>query len=239
MKKLNIFCIIIGIICFLVAGYIVTDKILVTEDNKIEISEEKELKDINNHLSKIGSPLGWLIVKEGIDSQDDNGKYSPKYNYNYLEKYENRQLFVMEYILSYQDNIDSFTVLSAGDQSVVEDTPTSDFTLAYLDYKIFNKYYKELLGEDFKTTKGKMGNTKYDKDYVYFDNRHPGSNGVYVSMITSDKVEYKKGEYIASIKVTYSTRLADILDKETSDGIISYTKDGNNNIILKSFILKK
>ena len=37
MKKLNIFCIIIGIICFLVAGYIVTDKILVTEDNKIEI----------------------------------------------------------------------------------------------------------------------------------------------------------------------------------------------------------
>ena len=84
-----------------------------------------------------------------------------------------------------------------------------------------------------------MGNTKYDKDYVYFDNRHPGSNGVYVSMITSDKVEYKKGEYIASVKVTYSTRLADILDKETSDGIISYTKDGNNNIILKSFILKK
>ena len=45
----------------------------------------------------------------------------------------------------------------------------------------------------FKITKGKMGNTKYDKDYVYFDNRHPGSNGVYVSMITSDKVEYKKG----------------------------------------------
>ena len=193
MKKLNIFCIIIGIICLLVAGYIVTDKILVTEDNKIEIDEEKELKDINNHLSKIGSPLGWLIVKEGIDSQDDNGKYSPKYNYNYLEKYENRQLFVMEYILSYQENIDNFTVLSAGDQSVVEDTPTSDFTLAYLDYKIFNKYYKELLGEDFKITKGKMGNTKYDKDYVYFDNRHPGSNGVYVSMITSDKVEYKKG----------------------------------------------
>ena len=50
---------------------------------------------------------------------------------------------------------------------------------------------------------------------------------------------YKKGEYIASVKATYSTRLANILDKETSDGIISYTKDGNNNIILKSFILKK
>ena len=31
MKKLNIFCIIIGIICLLVAGYIVTDKILIKE----------------------------------------------------------------------------------------------------------------------------------------------------------------------------------------------------------------
>ena len=239
MKKLNIFCIIIGIICFLVAGYIVTDKILIKEDNKIEIDEEKELKDINNHLSKIGSPLGWLIVKEGIDSQDDNGKYSPKYNYNYLEKYENRQLFVMEYILSYQDNIDSFTVLSAGDQSVVEDTPTSDFTLAYLDYKIFNKYYKELLGEDFKITKGKMGNTKYDKDYVYFDNRHPGSNGVYVSMITSDKVWYKNGEYIANVKITYSTRLADIIGVSDSTGIVTYIKNSDNAIILRSFILEK
>ena len=50
MKKLNIFCIIIGIICLLV-GYR-AQKILVTEDNKIEISEEKRTKDINNHLSK-------------------------------------------------------------------------------------------------------------------------------------------------------------------------------------------
>ena len=35
MKKLNIFCIIIGIICFLVAGYIVTDKILIKEDKEL------------------------------------------------------------------------------------------------------------------------------------------------------------------------------------------------------------
>jgi hypothetical protein len=62
MKKLNIFCIIIGIICLLVAGYIVTDKILVTEDNKIEISEEKELKDINNHFRDSDT------VKPGNDS---------------------------------------------------------------------------------------------------------------------------------------------------------------------------
>ena len=54
MKKLNIFCIIIGIICLLVAGYIVTDKILVTEDNKIEIEDIKEEKDtLENYFLKL------------------------------------------------------------------------------------------------------------------------------------------------------------------------------------------
>ena len=167
---------IIGIICFLVAGYIVTDKILI-EDNNIEIDKDKEIKDLNNHLAKVGSSLGWLIVKEGIDSQSD-GNYSPKYNYNYLEKYENRQLFVMEYILSYPDNFDKFIVLSGGDLSLIDEMPTSDFTFAYLDYDTFNDYYKSLLGDSYILNKGKKMDTKYDKDYVYFDNRHPGSNGV-------------------------------------------------------------
>ena len=120
-------------------------------------------------------------------------------------------------------------------------SPSDEYVMAYYPYDLFNQEYKKYFSDNFDLDNRVVSslNTKYDKDYVYFDNRHPGSNGVYVSMITSDKVEYKKGEYIASIKATYSTRLADILDKETSNGIISYTKDGDNNIILKSFILKK
>ena len=145
----------------------------------------------------------------------------------------------MEYILSYNDNQDKFIVLSAGDNSKVEDSPTSDFTLAYLDYKTFNKYYKELFGEDFNIDKSKKGNTKYDKEYVYYDNRKPGSNGIYVSMITSDSVEYKDKYFVADIKITYSTRASENIGKETSTGIIKYTKDSNNNIILKSFIIEK
>ena len=58
-------------------------------------------------------------------------------------------------------------------------------------------------------------------------------------MITSDSVEYKDKYLVADIKITYSTRLADILGVETSTGIIKYTKDSNNNIILKSFIIEK
>lgn len=238
MKKVNTLCIIIGIICFIIAGYIITEKILNKEKN-LEINEEKELKEINNYLSRTGSPLGWLIVKEGIESQDETGKYSPKYNYNYLQSEENKQLFTMEYILSIEENKDKFIVLSAGDNSKVEDPPTSDFTIAYLDYKTFNTYYKELFNKDFEIAKAKKGNTTYDKDNIYFDNRHPGSNGVYVPMITSDKVEYKDNQYIANVKVTYSTRLSSILEVETNNGIIKYNKDKNNNIIIDTFTLEK
>ena len=238
MKKINTICIIIGIISFIIAGYIVTDKILIKEDN-ITINEEKELKEVNDHLAKIGTSLGWLIIKEGIKEQDENGKYSPKYDYNYLKTYENKQLFIMEYILSYPENEKKFIVLSAGDNSVIEENPTNDFTIAYLDYDTFNQYYKELLEEDFSLNKAQKGNTKYDDKNVYYENRHPGNNGVYVSMITSDKVEYKKGEYIANIKLTYSTRLAEILNKEENKGTIKYKKDSNNNIIITTFTLEK
>ncbi|UKI27611.1 MAG: hypothetical protein L6V91_03145 [Bacilli bacterium] len=87
MKKINVLFIIVGIISFLVAGYIITDKILARNIN-VEIDEEKELGTANEYLAKIGSPLGWLIVKEGINMQDDNGKYKPRYNYDYLNSIE-------------------------------------------------------------------------------------------------------------------------------------------------------
>lgn len=238
MKKINVLFIIIGIISFLVAGYIITDKILARNIN-VEIDEEKELGTANEYLAKIGSPLGWLIVKEGINMQDDNGKYKPRYNYDYLNSIENKQLFTMEYILSYPDYMDEFVVLSAGDYKKIDVSPTDDFTIAYLDYNVFNRYYNELFGKDFNIDKAKKGNTEYDKEYVYYDNRRPGSNGVYVSMITSDKVWYKNGEYIANVKVTYSTRLADIIGVSDSTGIVTYIKNSDNAIILRSFILEK
>lgn len=239
VKKLNTIFILIGIVCFLIAGYIVVEKIL-NKDDEVIIDEDRELSEVNSYLAKVGSPLGFLIVKEGIESQDENGNYKLIYNKNYLDKYENKQLFTMEYILSYEDNKELFTVLAAGDYSIVNDTPTGDFTLAYLDYDTFNKYYRELFDTDFdiKNKGVKIGNTKYDDSDVYFDNRHPGSNGVYVSMITSDSVVYNDNKYEALVKVTYSTRLAELTSSDSSNGKIIYTKDSDNDIIIEEFILE-
>ena len=78
MKKINTIGVIIGIIAFLIAGYIVADKILQKEEPKT-INKEEELQEINSKLKEVGSPLGWLIVKEGIENQTEDGKYTIKY----------------------------------------------------------------------------------------------------------------------------------------------------------------
>ncbi len=157
MKKLDIICIIIGVICFLLAGYIVYIKFF--KENKIDFNEEEEIKLLDDKLAKIGTPLGWLIITDGIDHQNEDGtKYNISYGTNLLKEYSNRQLFTMEYILSTKNENDKFILLSGFDNNKIEGEPTDDYTLAYLDYDTFNKYYKDLFGEDFDLNKQDKGN---------------------------------------------------------------------------------
>ena len=155
MKKLDIICIIIGVICFLLAGYIVYIKFF--KENKIDFNEEEEIKLLDDKLAKIGTPLGWLIITDGIDHQNEDGtKYNISYGTNLLKEYSNRQLFTMKYILSTKNENDKFILLSSFDNNKIEGEPTDDYTLAYLDYDTFNKYYKDLFGEDFDLNKIKV-----------------------------------------------------------------------------------
>ena len=108
-----------------------------------------------------------------------------------------------------------------------------------MDYNTFNKYYKKFFNKDFDISKQYKGDTSYDTEYVYYQNRKSGSNGVYVPMITSDNIEYKDNKYVANITITYSTRAATLIGKENDKGKLVYTKDINNNIILESFMVNK
>ena len=237
MKKLDIICIIIGVICFLLAGYIVYSKFF--KENKIDFNEEEEIKLLDDKLAKIGTPLGWLIITDGIDHQNEDGtKYNISYGTNLLKEYSNRQLFTMKYILSTKNENDKFILLSSFDNNKIEGEPTDDYTLAYLDYDTFNKYYKDLFGEDFDLNKQDKGNTTY-KEYVYYRNRRAGSNNVYVPIIKAISVEYKNNKYIADIEVTYSTRASELIGVPKSNGTITYTKNIDNNILLEDFIINK
>ena len=73
----------------------------------------------------------------------------------------------------------------------------------------------------------------------YYSNRRAGSNGVYVSMITSSNVEYKDGKYMATVDITYSTRASGLIGSEKDTGRITYTKDIDNDILFESFIVNK
>ena len=190
--------------------------------------------------NKIGTPLGWLIITDGIDHQNEDGtKYNISYGTNLLKEYSNRQLFTMEYILSTKNENDKFILLSGFDNNKIEGEPTDDYTLAYLDYDTFNKYYKDLFGEDFDLNKQDKGSTTYDKEYVYYRNRRAGSNNVYVPIIKAISVEYKNNKYIADIEVTYSTRASELIGVPKSNGTITYTKNIDNNILLEDFIINK
>lgn len=238
MKKLNIICIITGLICFLLAGYITYNKFF--KEKNINFNKEEELKQINDVLVETGNSLGWLIITNGIDHQNEEGtKYNISYGTNLLKDIKNKQLFIMEYILSTKNENDKFIVLSGIDNHKIEGEPTDDYTLAYLDYNTFNKYYKNFFDEDFELNKQDKGNTSYDKEYVYYRNRRAGSNNVYVPMINATNVKFKNNTLIADIEITYSTRAAQLIGKEKDKGTITYTKNINNNIVLNTFIINK
>ena len=238
MKNLYIICIIIGVICFLLAGYIVYSKFF--KEKEVNFNKKEEIKLLDDKLAKIGTPLGWLIITDGIDHQNEDGtKYNISYGTNLLKEYSNRQLFTMEYILSTKNENDKFILLSGFDNNKIEGEPTDDYTLAYLDYDTFNKYYKDLFGEDFDLNKQDKGSTTYDKEYVYYRNRRAGSNNVYVPIIKAISVEYKNNKYIADIEVTYSTRASELIGVPKSNGTITYTKNIDNNILLEDFIINK
>lgn len=239
MKKINILFYVIGLICFIIAGYIVYDEFFVNDEIEINFNEDEELLVINDKLIEIGSPLGWIIIVDGINNQDENGNYNISFGVDLLKKYEYRQLFVMEYILSNSNNYKLFNVFDMNGNEI-DDVPTSDFTFSYIDYSEFNSYYMSLFGDNFDMNKANKGDLllPHSNNYVYYDNRRAGSNGVYVSMIQASSVKYKDGIYIATGDVTYSTKASELVGTDTDNAVIEYTKDIDNNIILKSFVLK-
>ena len=166
-------------------------------------------------------------------------------NYDLLSSNENRQLFIMEYILKNEENYKNFVLIdSMTGNEISEGYPTDEFTIAYYPYKLFNIEYKKFFNEDFDVyNMKKLPNEqyKYDKsnDYVYYYNRRSDSNGKYVSNMTVEDTIYDEEtkEYTSSINMIYSERLATEIGSTSGKATIIYTIV-NENYILKSFIVK-
>ncbi len=220
-----------------------------TSANKVEevpevSSEEKQEDDANvdvqAFVNDVVGPLGWLVV---IDTFVDG---RVKYDVDYLGSMNNRQLFVMEYILRDENSHGDFVVLSSDGKSILEDgSPVSQATYAYYPYDKFNVMYKKFFDRDFSKADKAIsygGYTEYDSndDYIYYVNRRSGANGLGVTeMKILEKVPNDDGgNYTAKVEITYSERLASNLKMNSSKGeIIYHISDGR--VIMDSFMLKE
>lgn len=228
--------IIVFIVVLILGFYIGYNVFFLDDENILMIDEEREI--LNNKLSEIGSPLGLMILVDGIDSWGNVKNFELRKNINLIEDEENRQLFVMEYILTYQDNYNKFIILDRIQKNILDDiSPTDDDVLAYLGYDDFNNYYKDLFGHDFDIINSKKGGTLYDNKYIYYDNRRSLLNGLYVPMMMVREIKYENGCFVADIDVQYSEMARKILGYDSDSATIIYNRNSDDNIILKSLIL--
>lgn len=214
------------------------------DNNKTSFNEVEERENLNTNIKDIERSLGWLAVVSSIENYNAGGDYEVVTNKDFLEDISNRQLFVMEQILNNTDSYKDFIVLNGFSLEETDELdPTDETSISYYPYDLFNIEYKKYFGEDFKVSKAKVSNskTKYDSDsnYVYYENKRSGANGLYVSSITIENVEYDTNTktYTASISLNYSERAIQNLGIDSNQATLSYLRD-NDSIILKSLIVK-
>ena len=213
---------------------------VISSDSNLDrkFNEDKEIEFLNDNLSEVGSSLGVLVLMTGIDNSNSNRSFKLEKNIDLLENEENRQLFVMEYILTYQNNYDKFIVLDSDEKVVLSNAvPTDSNTIAYLKYEDFNFYYNKLFGNDFNLSDSIKGNTLYDAKYVYYPNKRNMLDGLYVPMMSALNIKYEDDYFVADVKVYYSEMIRKIIGYEYDMATLIYSKNGNGDMLLNSFVL--
>lgn len=213
---------------------------VISSDSNLDrkFNEDKEIEFLNDNLSEVGSSLGVLVLMTGIDNSNSDRSFKLEKNIDLLENEENRQLFVMEYILTYQNNYDKFIVLDSDEKVVLSNAvPTDSNTIAYLKYEDFNFYYNKLFGNDFNLSDSIKGNTLYDAKYVYYPNKRNMLDGLYVPMISALNIKYEDNYFVADVKVYYSEMIRKIIGYEYDMATLIYSKNGNGDMLLNSFVL--
>lgn len=245
MKKFILIILVIGII--LGGGYLIYNNILLGDNLNIknyndDFEQQEEEKFLKNELDSISSSLGFLVIISSVDNYNDGGAYEPEKDQNLLEDNNNKQLFVMEQIVSNTDNYKNFIVLDLEGKALEEENiyPTDQFSIAYYPYELFSKEYNKYFNESFDIENRKKSNinTKYDNDknYIFYENKRPGLNGMGVKNIEINSISYdnKNKKYKANLKLNYTERTLSILKSNNDNAQLTYTKN-NENINLLSF----
>ena len=204
-------------------------------NSKENTTDNIENKDVllTSFINDVTGPLGWLFVlSEAPESKGEK---------ELLLSSNDKELFVMEYILKDENNFKDFIVLDAVTGEKIDGSPTQEVTNVYYPYNLFNEVYKKFFNTNFDV-KDKIraagGENEYDNsdDYLYYPNRRPGRNGLSITKmnVISNNYDEQTKKYTADINMIYSERLAEQLGSKSSNAKLVYTIE-NGNIIMESF----
>lgn len=211
------------------------------ESNEKELNEEDEKEKLNNKIKDIKSSLSLITILTSIDKYNAGGDYITKKNKNLLEHSASKQLFVIEQITTNKENYQNFIILNTNGELDKEITnPNEMATFAYYPYNLFIKEYEKYFEDAFQIENRKTSNLNniYDKDknYIYYENRKDGLNGLYISEITIDSInQVSSNKYQANLILNYSERLSDMLGVKSENAELIYNKD---TIKIDSYMLK-
>lgn len=206
-------------------------------------NEVEERESLNQDIQEIEASLGFLAILTSVDKYNAGGDYVTKKGVNLLEATEDKQLFVMEQIVRNSENDKNFVVLDMNGEVDKEITsPTTDGATAYYPADLFKTEYAKYFKETFsmKDRKVSSNNNQYDQDsnYVYYENRRPGLNGLSVTGITIEKIEKNTTDtYLANITLHYNDRTSSMLGASSEEAELIYSRR-ENIIQIESYKLK-
>lgn len=206
-------------------------------------NEVEERESLNQDIQEIEASLGFLAILSSVDKYNGGGDYVTKKDTNLLEATEDKQLFVMEQIVRNSENDKNFVVLDMNGEVDKEITsPTTDGATAYYPVDLFKTEYAKYFKETFsmKERKVSSNNNQYDQDsnYVYYENRRPGLNGLSVTGITIEKIERNTTDtYLANITLHYNDRTSSMLGASSEEAELIYSRRGED-IQIESYKLK-
>lgn len=238
MKKVLI--VLMVMIVLLIGGYLFysnvdTDKIL---NNNTDIDIDMEKEKINTYLEGVYGNLGLMAILNSLDNYNNGGNYEIDMNTNLLGSTSAKQLFVMEQIVMDSSLVSNFVILSSEGEIIDDGIPNDMTSIAYYPLELFNDEYKKYFNSDFDIDNREISvmKNKYDNDknYVYYNNKKLSLNGVRVLSMEVNDISLNDNVYTANIKMTYSDRAKELLNKDSSDALLKYTRS-NNNIYLLSF----
>ena len=205
--------------------------------------ETEEREALSQNIEEIKTSLGFITILTSIDKYNAGGDYVTKKDINLLETPQEKQLFIMEQILKNKENDKNFIILDMNGEIDKETTsPTTEGSTAYYPTNLFKQEYEKYFKDTFSLEKRQVStfNNKYDQDsnYIYYNNRRPGLNGLSVTGITIDKIEKNtEDNFKADINIHYNERTSSMLGVSSEEASLIYKRNGET-IQIETFKLK-